>query len=69
MNQHTGLDDRIRLTARIVAKQEADRATRRALKRLGLADALAYRTPIEREMLAVLSDRVRRSERDPIARV
>ena len=63
------LDDRIRAVACVVAKQELEAATRRTLKRFGLADSLASRTPLERIMLDILSDRVDRSERDPLARI
>ena len=69
MDDQNDQDDRIRLTARLVVKQELERATQRTLDRMGLTDALANRALIERVMLDVLRARVDRSERDPIARI
>ena len=61
--------DRARIVARIVVKEELDRAAHRALARLGLPDTIASRTPLERIGGEILRDRVRRSDSDPMARV
>ena len=63
------LDDRIRLAARLVVKQELEAATLRTLKRFGLADALVTRDRIERLMVDVLSERVDRTAHDPMSRI
>ena len=63
------LDDRIRLTARIIAKRELDRATENVLSSLGQANAQTARTGIERLMLDVLTERVDRTAHDPISRI
>ena len=63
------IDDRIRLTARVLAKRELDRATERVLSSLGQANALTARTGIERLMLDILTERVDRTAHDPVARI
>ena len=70
MIQHnTDMDHRARLTARIIAKQEADAATRRMLDRLGLPDCVASRLQVERQLADVLRERIERGEHDPVARL
>ena len=63
------LDDRIRLTARVLAKRELEGATKCILSALGQADALTIRTGIEHLMLDVLSERVDRTAHDPVSRI
>ena len=63
------MDERMRLTARVIAKAEADNAARRMLERFGLSDSLTSRLTVERELAAVLSERIERGVHDPAARV
>ena len=61
--------DRTRLVSRIIAKDECDRAAARMLQRFALPDSLSARLTVERELAAVLSERIERGKVDPIARV
>lgn len=60
---------RIRATVRTVAKQEVDEATGRMLRRHGIDRTLGNTMMVERQLLDVLFERLRRAERDPIARL
>ena len=62
-------DTKTRLAARIIAKDEADRAAARMLARFQLPDSLTARLTVERELAAVLSERIERGVHDPAARV
>ena len=64
-----GMDDRIRLTARIAVKAELEAAVRRTLDRFQQADALILRDRIERLMLDVLTERIDRTATDPTSRI
>ena len=63
------LSDRTRLTSRIIAKDLADKAAAEMLDRFGLADCVKNRVTVERELAAVLSERIERGVHDPAARV
>ena len=60
---------RIRATIRTLAKQEVDEATSRMLRRLGMEPTLGNAVRMERQLLDVLFERLRRMERDPLARL
>ena len=62
-------DERTRLVARVIAKDEADAAAARMLQRFALPDSLTSRLTVERELHAVLSERITRGQSDPLARV
>ena len=63
------LDQRIRLTAHVLGKREADRAVRRMLAALQIPDSPTGRLAIERHLQKVLADLITRGENDPISRI
>ena len=63
------LSERTRLTSRIIAKDEADRAAARMLQRFALPDSLTSRLQVETELHKILGERIRRGRTDPAARV
>ena len=60
---------RIMATVRTLAKQEVDAATARMLRRLAMEPTLGNTMMVERQLLDVLFERLRRMERDPFARL
>ena len=60
---------RINATVRVIAKQEVDEATDRMLRRLGMEPTLGNAVRMEHQLLDVLFERLRRMERDPLARL